>query len=62
MTYRNQAARGQGTADHHLAALALTRDDIVRPELCNDAILAANSAQPAPRRHAVASAAQRVGR
>lgn len=47
--------------DPGLIAL-LDRDDIVRPELCNDAILAALPGQAAPRRHRAASATPPAGR
>lgn len=62
MTYRTQAARGQHTVNYRLAALPLIEDEIVRPELCNDAILAANSAASSPRGHAAASATHPAGR
>ncbi|MFO7647133.1 hypothetical protein [Halomonas sp. 3H] len=40
----------------------LDRDDIVRPELRNDAILAALPGHEAPRRHRAASATPPAGR
>ncbi|MBB3331582.1 hypothetical protein BDK63_002465 [Halomonas campaniensis] len=40
----------------------LDRDDIVRPELRNDAILAALPGQAAPQRHRAASATPPAGR
>lgn len=46
MTYRTRPIHGQGptaASRARLAALDLTQDDIVRPELRNDAILSGRS-------------------
>ncbi len=65
MTYRTRPVHGQGptaASRARLAALDLTQDDIVRPELRNDAILSGRSAPPGALRQATARLTQPAGR
>ncbi|MDN3523322.1 hypothetical protein [Halomonas ramblicola] len=57
MTYRTRPIHGQGptaASRARLAALDLTQDDIVRPELRNDAILSGRSSPSGVHRQATA--------